>query len=107
MCIPAAWRKRTKVRRHCLRKYNDRQPCSHSVLETVHAADHDGSLFVVPGADFISPGVAGLVRDIKDKVDGETYNTAVMSWTATVRNANSLSARLDGQNARMPFGRRP
>jgi hypothetical protein len=36
-----------------------------------------------------------------------TYNTAVMSWTEIVKNANSLKARLDGQKARMPFGRRP
>lgn len=30
-----------------------------------------------------------------------------MSWTEIVKNANSLKARLDGQKARMPFGRRP
>lgn len=36
-----------------------------------------------------------------------THNTAVMSWTATVRKANSFSRKLSGQNANIPLGNNP
>lgn len=48
-------------RRRCLWEDEDGQPGGDSVLKAVHAADDDGTLLVVAGADLVGPCVAATV----------------------------------------------
>lgn len=108
----------TKGGCHGLREYNVWKPCSRDVLQAVHAADHQCSLFVVVCADFICPRIPRARRkrvcqqvalSAKQVIMPMvcTHITAVMSCTPHVRKANSLSGTLAGQTARIPLGISP
>lgn len=45
----------TKAGRHCLRKYDDREPCGYRILKAIHAADDNCPLLIVRCADLVCP----------------------------------------------------